>query len=230
MTIEPFGIVLRPIITEQPSTKLLRADFDENPKEGKMKIGKLLGGVAVCATIASGAFAQDWGGFYAGLSASSGTSEVGGPILGGLTFSGSATAPGIFVGYNHVLSNNMVLGAELSYEGVDSSIALSGGGTIAELNSQAMLRARLGFASGNVMPYVTAGITRGDFDVPTSGFSSSESGYNVGFGLEYMFSNNMSARVEYGVTKYDSVFEPLAPPDAVDATHKAVTVGMAWHF
>lgn len=192
---------------------------------------KLLGSVVLGAMMTSGAVAQDWNGFYAGVSASSGTSELSGSALGGLSFSGSSTSPGVYAGYNYALGNNMVIGGELSHGGVDSTTLVLGTAAVG-IDSMTQLRARLGYANGKVMPYVTAGWAQADFNVNSGGpvFSGSEDGYTMGLGLEYMFSDNMSARVEYGVTKFDNVFAPLVAPQQVDASFDAITVGMAWHF
>lgn len=193
-----------------------------------MKMSMFVKSVAFGIVVAGSASAQDWSGFYAGVSASSATSTYSGSALGAEEFSGSDTSPGVFVGYNHMMNNKMVVGGELSYSGVNANVNI--GGTPLNAQGLAQLRARLGFANGNIMPYVAAGVSRAKFEVPSAPISSNETGYNVGFGLEYMFSNNMSARVEYGVTRFDNVFEPLTAPDEANNTHKAITVGMAFHF
>lgn len=199
--------------------------------KGKMKMKKFLSSVVLSAVMTSGAVAQDWSGFYAGVSATSGTSEISGSAVGGLSFSGSSTSPGVYAGYNYALGNNMVLGGELSYGGVDSTTLVMGS-AIVDIEEMTQLRARIGYANGKVMPYVTAGWAQADFNVNSGGpvFSGSEDGYTMGLGLEYMISNNMSARVEYGVTKFDNVFSPLVAPEQIDASYDAITVGMAWHF
>ncbi len=184
---------------------------------------------ALALMVATPVVAQDWNGFYAGVSASSGTFGLSGPALGGFEFTGSDTSPGVFIGYNHALQNNWVVGGELSYSAVDSWIGLPG--DVAEMDGLAMLRGRVGYANGQVMPYIAAGVASSEFGVPTSGISAqSETGYNVGIGVEYLFSNNMSLRAEYSITEFDDILSPPAPPNGVDASYEAITVGVAWHF
>lgn len=134
---------------------------------------------------------------------------------------------GIQAGYNWQLDNNVVLGVEgdISFGSVNEKwidpIVNSGYFTEDKVSAVGTLRARLGYAAGNFLPYLTGGVAVGktkhvlgcDGDYVTSGsgscltrpdreeFQSSKSdtsvGYAVGFGGEYAFTDNWTFKAEY---------------------------------
>lgn len=192
-----------------------------------MKIKRTLLVAALGGAVAHGVSAQDWGGFYAGLSTTSSSMDmniVGAPAA---YSADDGAALGIFAGYNYVLSNNMVVGGELSYADVSASDYPANPYTV---DSLAQLRGRLGYANGNVMPYLAIGYASTDFQVP-GGPSTNEEGWSFGIGAEMMVGTNMSLRAEYSRATFDSVGENVYfAPDQVDIDLDTLSIGLAMHF
>jgi outer membrane immunogenic protein len=133
---------------------------------------------------------------------------------------------GVHAGYN-VQFGAIVVGIEGDIEatGIESTRSETytvGGGTFtdsykASLDYQASLRARIGFAFDRALVYATGGLAYGDFGgtftssetigtttfIDTVRFSENAYGYTLGAGVEYAFTNNLTARVEYRYTSYD---------------------------
>lgn len=130
-----------------------------------------------------------WQGLYAGVHAGGGFGKVGPANTSGLV-------GGAQVGYN-VQLNNVVVGgeADLSASGVRNN-------SFTEKTRQkwlGSLRARAGYAVGNVLPYVTGGVAMGTTQI--KGFNGhtddTHAGYVVGGGAEMMMNPNMTVRAEY---------------------------------
>jgi outer membrane immunogenic protein len=185
-----------------------------------------------------------WTGFYLGAHGGCGWSrsstptnyavdpgEIGDPV----SFSsdrGEGCFGGGQVGYNYQLSNNVVLGieADASFGRINSSFNWTQGiaglpGVVDDLNSWesrltsfGTVRARLGYAAGAWLPYVTGGWAWGrnrlsvacptscdNFGDPaTSSDSQTHYGWVVGAGLEYAISQNWSVKAEYLHLELDS--------------------------
>jgi outer membrane immunogenic protein len=148
-----------------------------------------------------------WTGFYVGANAGAiwgdFTKAAGG--IGGKT---GFTAGGT-LGYNHQIGQ-VVLGVEGDY----NYSGLTGTGTLfptqtpvkAELTSFGTARARLGVAFDRAMIYATGGYAFAFTDI-NAGFakqSSTHHGYAIGGGLEYAFTQNVSAKAEYLYMPFDS--------------------------
>jgi outer membrane immunogenic protein len=133
---------------------------------------------------------------------------------------------GIQAGYNYQFDNNVVLGveADISFGSVNNEWhdpnQYSGYWTEDKVTTVGTLRARIGYAAGNFLPYLTGGLAIGRTkhslgcdpalvsagigscaSNPAREFSTSESdtsvGYTVGGGVEYAFNNNWSLKAEY---------------------------------
>jgi outer membrane immunogenic protein len=194
--------------------------------------------------------AYDWSGIYVGLQA--------GYLSGNADHSFSNGAPsgdsgpdgfigGVYAGYNWQFGNT-VFGIEGDIEGGDINGSYSNvtGATsvgTSDLNWQASVRARLGYAAGRYLLYVTGGWAYGDFDfgggpVPlpvAGGYSQSLNGWTVGGGAEAMFTANWIGRIEYRYTDFGTASGTLAPgfPGVtmpVDVDTHAVRVGLAYKF
>ncbi|QEN84945.1 porin family protein [Labrys sp. KNU-23] len=133
---------------------------------------------------------------------------------------------GLHAGYNYQFGGNFVLGAEadINISAMKSSdkpvtpaglIAVAGypvplaGNTKQKWFGSARLRA--GYAFDRFLPYVTGGIAYGDVTAGFNGIngnqvtasvSQAKVGWTVGAGLEYAFTDHLTARVEYRYSAY----------------------------
>lgn len=104
------------------------------------------------------------------------------------------------------------------------------------------LRLRLGYAMDRALIYATGGLAVGGVDVKvsidqTGDESESETawGWTVGGGLEYAFTDDLSARIEYRYTDLgntDVSIDNLGFAGDVEFEHTfhAVRAGLSWHF
>ncbi|MBP2536382.1 MULTISPECIES: outer membrane protein [Agrobacterium tumefaciens complex] len=92
------------------------------------------------------------------------------------------------------------------------------------------LRGRVGYTFNNVLAYATAGWagTRAYVDAPGLGKQEKTfSGYTIGAGLDYAFTDNMFSRIEYRYTDYgDKSLQGVA----VDPGQHTVRVGPGIKF
>lgn len=138
-----------------------------------------------------------------------------GVVPSGLDTDGDGFTGGVQAGFNYQIGQ-FVVGVEgdINYIDVDRSRTFSSpalGGTVTEFKSEldylATLRARLGFAVDRLLVYGTGGFAFGEvgysgsITAPGLLWSGSSSdtrvGYALGGGLEYAFTNNITAKVEY---------------------------------
>ncbi|HVV40016.1 MAG TPA: outer membrane protein [Nitrobacter sp.] len=140
----------------------------------------------------------NWTGFYIG-------GHVGGAFPGGDNLVGGSDdgqfMGGVQAGYDYQFAPNWVMGLEANYSFLDtnSSIANRGLGSVT---------GRLGYTWGPALLYVKGGYGWADSRF-TNGFTgdAGRDGYTVGGGLEYMFTQNWSGKIEYqyydfGTTTY----------------------------
>jgi outer membrane immunogenic protein len=148
-----------------------------------------------------------WTGFYLGANAGAvwgDFTKTGKPIDTKAGFTGGITA-----GYNHQI-NNIVFGLEgdYNYSGLSGrGLILPGPAAVkGDLTSFGTVRGRLGVAFDRALIYGTGGYAFG-FSSLESGVlksTSSHHGYAVGAGLEYAFTQNVSAKAEYLYMPLDS--------------------------
>ena len=144
--------------------------------------------------------AFSWTGFYVGANA--------GYAWGNVNANGFANVGNLDgfigggqVGYNYQIGQ-FVVGAEADFQGADLSSGNNLGLVGVKTEYFGTVRARLGFAVDRFMPYVTGGWAYGNVktSIPAIGFSSDRShtgGWTLGGGVEYAFTNNIIAGVEY---------------------------------
>jgi outer membrane immunogenic protein len=141
-----------------------------------------------------------WTGAYVGLNLGYGFGKVTG--RSGPAFKDPAgIIGGGQIGYNYQI-NQFVLGAEadLSATGIhagNSAVGVAG----AKVSTPYLgtVRARAGVAIDRFLPYITGGFAYGGthYKVPGVGAATTTNyGYALGAGLEYAFTNNVTARVE----------------------------------
>lgn len=180
--------------------------------------------VAAPAPYLSPVVASNWTGFYVGVHAgyswTSGTSAYSAVRLS--TFDINAKPDGIVggaqVGYNYQFSNNVVVGVEADLSGADikdtipdrlSAFQLRAGNTItAKTDYTATARARLGYAMGSFLPYITGGYALAHSKVSATDGALSDNavfqGWTIGGGAEYALSSNVSLKAEYLHTMFRS--------------------------
>ena len=171
----------------------------------------------------------NWTGFYAGVNGGadfvSHTKRAFGRGTGALV--------GGTVGYNYQV-NQFVAGLEGDWDyssARNTRTPAPGVTTKSRLSSIATVRGRLGYAADRALVYVTGGYAGGEvkhsiIDVPkgiVASKSNFRSGYALGGGIEYAFTNNISAKAEY---IYASLGKKTAFSGTADATNSATRVSM----
>ena len=189
--------------------------------------------------------AFDWTGFYIGAQVGYSWGNVDITVDGydsDLSPDADGVVGGAFVGYN-VQFNQIVVGLEgdieasgISGDDDDDDALLEAD---ADNNWQGSIRARLGFAFDNFLPYIQGGVAFSDWDVSVRDVitddeiddSDTFTGWTVGAGLEYAFTQNITARVEYRYTDFgDSDFDLAGNDVNADLTTNTVRVGVAYKF
>jgi outer membrane immunogenic protein len=140
-----------------------------------------------------------WTGFYVGLNA--------GAAWGDFTKGGSFIDPktgftgGITAGYNHQIENFVVgLEGDYNYSGLKGNgFVLPGTFVKGGMSSFGTVRGRLGVAFDRALIYGTGGYALGVTTLESGLIksNSTSSGYVIGGGLEYAFTQNISAKAEY---------------------------------
>src|ERR1700736_2129132 len=179
------------------------------------------------------ALPYSWTGWYVGVNAGYGVGDKQGNYALGPAFGGivpineafNAMPAGGFgrgqLGYNYQLNSNIVLGLETDIQGAgisDTRTCLIGcaGGTSALIDQKlkwfGTTRARLGWATGPVLTYVTAGAAYGEVETGVTSTivglggplgsvgsvtSSTKSGWTWGTGVEAALGGNWTAKAEY---------------------------------
>ena len=98
---------------------------------------------------------------------------------------------GVQAGYDYQFAPNWVMGLEANYSFLDTSSSFANRG----LGS---VTGRLGYTWGPAMLYAKGGYAWADSRFSNGfGGSGGRDGYTVGGGLEYMFTQNWSGKIEY---------------------------------
>ena len=141
--------------------------------------------------------AFSWMGFYIGVNGGYGFGSDGkdfGNPSGGLV--------GVTAGYNYQIGQ-LVLGVESDWDWADLT---KSGLYSSRVDDLFTARARAGYAIDRALLYVTGGYAGAEDKISIAGFGSQSDWRNggvIGGGLEYAFTNNISAKAEY-------LYEPLA--------------------
>jgi outer membrane immunogenic protein len=183
-----------------------------------------------------------WQGIYLGVNAGYG---FGAFTNGGSDLFSSANGGmiGLTGGYNFQVAPNIVLGLEGDFafanlkESRTSLFGLASSGTIDDILT---IRGRAGYTIERAMVYVTGGFAGSNNDVVMTSFfplfyggqSKFQTGWAVGGGIEFMFTNSISAKAEYlfssvGSDRYFD-FSPAALQSGVDTS--AIKGGLNYHF
>lgn len=173
-----------------------------------------------------------WTGLYVGVNGGWGGSSNGGNFgspTGGLV--------GGTIGYNYQIGQ-FVAGlegdwdwADLNKNGVLGAGALAGDPYSNKVDQMLTVRARAGVAMDRALLYVTGGYAGAEDKVNVPGvFGSTDwrSGAAIGAGIEYAFTNNISAKAEYIYTAFPS--KSYAPGYKSDLDISLVRAGLNYKF
>ncbi len=177
-----------------------------------------------------------WSGPYVGVHGGYGWSDSSFDVSATGTFDADLDGGllGAFVGYNHQLSNNVVVGIEADVEHNWNDDSFGGGAAEAQTEWQGSVRARLGYAFDRTLVYATGGWAGARAEIDVVGTGSEEemlNGYTVGAGVEHAFTDNMFARVEYRYTDFsEKTFDYGVGTIDADIDQHAIRVGLGVKF
>jgi len=182
---------------------------------------------ATIATLATAniAAAQGWDGYYIGGNTAVSQMNVSAPPR---TYSTTNIGGGIFAGYNHMISNDVMLGVEGEYN-------LNAATTIPlfpmDMKNTYGIRARVGYAMDSLLVYGAIGAefgTFGPFGAPASAYDHT-TGISMAAGLEYMLNERISVRAEYTRTNFGAAAPTTFGPSVTTVT-ESLRLGAAVHF
>ena len=190
----------------------------------------------------------NWTGFYLGAHVGYGWGRTGGQFFfnAGPTFasnepsSPSGAFGGLQLGYNWQV-NNFVVGAEtdLSAAGFRDARLYNVNPVYTHTTSVRWVgstRLRLGVAADKALFYVTGGLAYGGVTVSTTpqpvGLTSSRTrvGYALGAGLEYAFTPNLTAKVEYMYYNLGSANYQQSPVEYMRSNPQIHTVKLGLNY
>lgn len=188
-----------------------------------------------------------WSGLYVGAAAgfAKGYSNYIGltNVMAHVPLNPSGTVPWLYAGYNFQFGRT-VLGVEGDFQ----FSKLNGGGALIDLQGVVYpdfqvtsqmsnawsARGRLGFAFGNFLPYVTAGVAGADYSHTIlflgqqRAFNQSFTSWTAGAGLEYALSDHLILRAEYRYTPYGQATDHHTVSNTVNLTVDEVRAGIAF--
>jgi opacity protein-like surface antigen len=192
-----------------------------------------------------------WTGVYAGANVGGVTQQgsVSDSLVGGsASLNRSGVVGGVQIGYNYQLINAAVVGVEGTFDGTSLN-ATSAAGTPAAGAFQvsassrwlASVAARLGAVADHWMVYGKAGAAWVDNSFTTNtttgpalaSTSSISNGWMVGVGIEYAFTVNWSAKLEYDFIELAHWSTPgILPNDTLSVTRQiqTLTFGANYRF
>jgi outer membrane immunogenic protein len=164
----------------------------------------------------------NWSGVFVGAQVGYGWGRNARVVAGGgfaNNYNSNGILGGVHVGYNAQF-NMFVLGvvADIEAAGISGNDAGVGGTfDTSRVNWQGSLRGRAGFAVDRALFYVTGGLAFGGLNYSnTAGgvvnsFNTTRTGWTVGGGIEYAFTPNWTAHVEYRYTDFGTTNSPGFP-------------------
>ncbi len=181
--------------------------------------------VSVAALVAASdsVAAQDWSGFYAGLSvnSNSGTSPSQPYVYDEGYQMGSSAVVGGFAGYRWNASDSIVLGVEVAMQGpITVNEPESQAGSVDDYSFEQLIDAKLSLGTpvGKALIYGFAGMSSGTLDAYGSDeYMYNASGMNYGVGVDYMISEKFTVGAEYisrNMTGYVSGGNPESQKNA----------------
>ena len=184
--------------------------------------------------------AISWTGFYVGINGGFGSGHCRSGT--GAAFYGSSPSGGFLgaqIGYNHHLTDNIVLGIEADAQWANiTGRNPTGGPTVTQtINWFGTVRGRLGYAMDTWLPYVTAGLAVAGATRTTSAgggqsVSATHTGYVLGAGIEWAFAGDWSAKLEYQYLNFgaDHLRPSRVTDPSVGLTANTIRIGLNKHF
>ena len=185
-----------------------------------------------------------WAGTYVGAELGMGwaqndlTAWRNGAFYGQADISGRGALGGIFAGHNWQ-SGNVVYGleADIEWSGVKGDFTASGNSYSYALPIQGSARARLGWAFDRALVYGTGGVAVASIATNYVGndYSHVRAGWTIGAGLDYAFTDNLFARLEYRYVDFAGFTDVLTSGRTTmvfgnNPTEHLVHVGLAYKF
>lgn len=167
--------------------------------------------------------ATSFDGFYGGLAIGSVGFD---PNFSAADFD-NAIGYELFAGYNHAVNSAWVVGGELSF-GASQGHDMSGSPTVVDFEDMITLSARAGYVFDNTMIYGRVGYQTGTLAISTSAVTPDLDGVIFGLGVEHMFTESVSGRIELSRSSLD--LSGTGVPLGADLDRTAVSVGVAFHF
>lgn len=177
----------------------------------------------------SGFYAGAWGGYYGGKveQICAGLCPVN-PRLDGYLV-------GLNAGYDVQFANNMVLGAMLTapLNRISNSYLVAPGVLFrAQPQLAGTAALRFGFATGDLLPYVFAGVTASEMRLSTVGqkIDNVHVGAVVGAGLEYALTSNWSTDFRYSYMNAPKKVYDFGWPNKFGAKGQLIQIGLNYRF
>jgi outer membrane immunogenic protein len=197
----------------------------------------------------------DWSGFYVGLHGGYGWGDADAvdPTVPDQEPEGGFG--GIQIGYDYQFPNNFLFGvvADVSFGEIDDSVL---SGTVLQQSGEVdyfgTVRAKAGYAVERFLPYVTAGFAWAhseasiacptgagfgvcslpDFEGQSRSDDTIATGWTVGVGLDYAFTDNWSANIEYLYADFgkDTYDLDIFGQGEVEADLNMVKLGINYRF
>lgn len=184
-----------------------------------------------------------WTGFYLGGHVGGAWSDESATIPGFGTFGHdpSGFIGGGQIGYNWQVNPSWVIGVEgdISWTNSDASTVGPLATATSDHNWYATLGGRLGFTGGPWLLYAKGGAAWMDADYTVTApagvatIGDTRTGWMVGVGLEWMFTPNWTAKVEYNYLDFGSEtfnFTPLAVGTSIDTQVNLIKAGINYKF
>lgn len=185
-----------------------------------------------------------WPGFFVGIAGGFSFNQLNTDFDDGL-FEDEIDADDFIVGVYYGRNwqwDNWVFGLDSSWNfiNLDEDDVLADTGALSpeldvEANLLGLSRLKVGWAFENTLLYVAGGVATTVFDVEDVGIGDDDDdwtfGWTVGAGVEYMFLDNWSARIEYSFFNIESDDIEIADnPIDVELQGHIIRGGIAYHF
>jgi outer membrane immunogenic protein len=165
--------------------------------------------------------AQDWTGFYGGLSASTVQGDVTAMPGGVPVFDIDGSQPGVFLGYG-LQKGSIVYGGELAYASGDIDLTGVPGQGIDRFVD---LKGRVGYAAGSALYYGVVGYST-DRIYAGPGATATGSGMSYGLGVDVQFKDRFILGAEYLHRNMDSDLTAGVVATDVDVDSFSLRLGM----